>query len=125
DGPDVVERLPVTLVLSHEEVVRQEHGVEVEASQAAPVHGGDGPAMAGHADEARQALLARLDQSLQRAARAHGLVPVARVPKRVQLDHIHVVYPQPVERSVEVLAGLLSLAHAGLGGEEEVLTVAG
>src|SRR2546426_3219382 len=33
------------LLSGHEEIVRQQHGVEVEAREAAPVHRGNGPAV--------------------------------------------------------------------------------
>jgi len=60
----------LALVLGHEEVVGEQHRVEVEAGEAPPVHGRDGPAVAGDADEARQTLLAGLDRRLEDAALA-------------------------------------------------------
>ena len=83
DGQHCLEALPVALVLGHEEVVGEQHRVEVEAREAPPVHGGDGPAVACHADEAREPLLAGLDHRLEHAPGPHGLVPVVRVPERV------------------------------------------
>src|SRR3989441_7272855 len=67
DAQHLLEVSPVELLLGHEEVVGQQHGVEVEACEAPPVHGGDGPAVTGHADEAREPLLTSLDQRLERA----------------------------------------------------------
>ncbi len=122
-GEHLVEGLPVTLVLGEEEIERQEHRVEVEAREASAVHGGDGPPVAGDADEARQALRARLDRCLERAPRSHGLVPVVRMAERVELDQVDVIDAQPVERAVNVLAGLRSRARAGFRREEEILPV--
>ena len=77
----LVERLRVARVLHLHEVVRAQHGVEVEALQAALVHLRDAEAVAGDADEADQALLARLDARLQRAARAERDVPLDHVDR--------------------------------------------
>src|SRR5437870_2815882 len=120
----LLEVSPVALLLGHEKVVRQQHGVEVEAREAAPVHRGDRPAVTGHPDEAREPLLAGLDESLQRASRPHDLIPVVGVAQGVELDQVDVVDAQPLERAVDVLAGLAAGPHAGLGREEEVLPVA-
>ena len=48
--------------------VREQHRVEREALEAAPVHRGDRQPVAGHADEAHEPLVARLDQRLERTA---------------------------------------------------------
>ncbi|MFO0002103.1 MAG: hypothetical protein ACK559_13310, partial [bacterium] len=45
-------------------------GIEIEPHEAAAVHRGDGPAMAGHADEAHLSGGPCLDAGLERAARA-------------------------------------------------------
>src|SRR5712664_1582796 len=124
DREHLLEAPPVALVLRHEEVVRQQHRVEVEAREAPAVRGGDGPAVARHADEPREALRARLDRRLERAAGPQRLVPVVRVAERVELDQVHVVHAEPVERAVDVLARLAGAAAPGLGREEEVLPVA-
>ena len=124
DGQDLLEALPVPRVLRHEEVVRQQHRVEVEAREAASVHGGDGPAVTGHADEARQSLLAGLDRRLERAAGPERPTPVVGMSERVQLDQVDLVDAQPLERAVDVLAGLAGRPHPGLRCDEEVLPVA-
>ncbi len=41
----------------------------------------------------------------------------------MELDHVDVIDAQPIERPVDVRAGLGRAARAGLGGEEEVLPV--
>src|SRR5262245_60584524 len=125
DVEHLLEDLPVALVLGHEEVVRQQHGVEVEAGKASLVHGGDRPAVAGHADEADESLGASFHGGLQRAARTHGLVPVVGVAERVKLDQVDAVDAKPLERAMDVLARLAPPARARLGGQEEVLPVAG
>ena len=91
--------------------------------ETAPVHGGDGPTVACDTDEARQALLARLDRRLERAPRPHRLVPVVRMPERMELDQIDVIDAQPVERAVDVFPSLGAGSRPGLGREEEVLPV--
>ena len=87
------------------------------------MHGGDRPAVAGDPDEPREPLRARLDERLQRAARPHRLVPVVRMPERVELDQVDVVDAQALERAVEVLARARGVAAARLRGEEEVVAV--
>ena len=57
----------VLRVLHHGVVVGQQHGVEGEALEAAQVHAAT-VAVAGDADEARQARVARLDRGLERPA---------------------------------------------------------
>ena len=61
------------------------------------MHRGDRPAVTGHADEAREALRAGLDQRLQRASGPHGLIPLVGVSQGVQLDQVDVVDAQPIE----------------------------
>src|SRR2546428_9329387 len=89
------------------------------------VHGGNGPAVTGHADEAREPLLTSLDQRLERAAGPHGLIPVVGVAEGVELDQVDVVDAQSLERAVEVLARLGRRPTAGLRREKEVLPVTG
>src|SRR5207249_6652438 len=87
------------------------------------MHGRDGPAVARHADEAGQPLLARLDRRLEHAALSHGLIPVVRVAERMELDEIDVIDAQTLERAMDVLTALLRGARAGLRRQEEVLPV--
>ena len=125
DAQHLLEVPPVALLSGHEEVVRQQHGVEVEACEAPPVHGGDGPAVTGHADEAREPLPTSLDQRFERAAGPHGLIPVVGMSQGVELDQVDVVDAQPLERAMEVLARLGRRPAAGLRREKEVLPVTG
>src|SRR5204863_9080249 len=81
-------------------------------------------AVAGHADEARQSLLAGLERRLERASRPERLLPVVGVTERVQLDQVDLVDAQPLERAVDVLASLAGRPHPGLRREEEILPVA-
>ena len=87
------------------------------------MHGGDRPAVAGDADEARQSLGARLDDGLERAARSHRLLPVVGMAERVKLDQVDVIDAEALERAVDVLARLARVALAGLGRQEEVAPV--
>src|SRR5207247_10051961 len=118
DAQHFLEVPPVAVLLSHEEIVGQQHGVEVEAREAPPVHRGDRPAVTGHADVAREPFLTGLDERLERAAGAHGLIPVVGLTEGVQLDQIDVVDAQPLERAVEVLTRFGCRPAAGLRREE-------
>ena len=118
DAQHFLEVSPVALLLGHEEVIGQEHGVEVEPCEAPPVHGGDGPAVTGHADEACESFLTGLDQRLERAAGPHGLIPVVGMTEGVQLDQVDVIDAQPLERAMEVLARLGRGPAAGLRREK-------
>ena len=127
-GADLRERLEVggvLRVLHHHVVVGQQDGIEREALEAAEVHRGDGDAVAGDADEARQALRARLDGVLERAAGAERRLPLGFVDEVVELEQVDVIGLQPLERVLEAGLRLLVRALAGLGGEEEALAVRG
>ncbi len=87
------------------------------------MHGGDRPAVAGDADEAREPLRARVDERFERAVGAHRAIPVVRMPERMHLDHVDVIDAQALEGAMEILAGALGVAAAGLRGEEEVPTM--
>ena len=69
------------------------------------MHGGDGPAVAGDADEPRQPLFARFDHGFQRAVRAEYLVPVVGMRHGVQLQQVDMVNLQPLERASNPIAG--------------------
>ena len=114
-----LELLGVALILQLADVVRQEHGVEREALEAAPVHRGDREAVAGDADEADEALLARLDGGLERAVRRQRDLPVDHVDEVVELDQVDVVDAEPVERPPDLLLRARVVPLAGLGGDEE------
>ena len=116
---ELVEGLRVARVLHLHAVVRAQHRVEVEALEAALVHLRDAEAVAGDADVPHQALLARLDARLQRAARAQRDVPLDHVAQVVQLDRVDVVDPEPLERAPDLLARRGVRALAGLGRHEE------
>ena len=79
--------------------------------------------VAGHADEAHEALVARLDRRLERAAGAQRGLPLDHVDEVVQLDQVDLVDAEPVERAADLLACAGAVALAGLGREEELLAV--
>src|SRR5262249_59490245 len=76
DGPLAAEREErfevggILLGAEHGEVVWHQDGVEGEALEAAAMHLGRPRPVAGHADEAHLPAIARLDQRLERPARA-------------------------------------------------------
>ena len=80
--------------------------------------------MAGHADEPRQPFFFRAHRGLEGAARPHRLLPVVGMAERVELDQIHVIHAEPLDRAMDVVARLAAAAAARLGGEKEVLPVA-
>ena len=77
----------------------------------------------GHADEADEALVARLDCRLERAAFAQGGLPFDHVHEVVQLNQVDVVDAEPVERAPDLLTGSRELALAGLRREEYLVAV--
>src|SRR4051794_19127410 len=89
------------------------------------MHAGDAQAVTRHADEAGQALIARLGQCVDGAARRKRGVPLLRLDQVVQLNEIDLVHPEPFERALEAGPGAVARALAGLGGEEVVLPAAG
>ena len=88
------------------------------------MHRGDGPAVAGDADEADQALLARLARGIQRAARRQRLLPLVRMAQRVELQEVDPIGAQALERALDLGLGGRVVALAGLGREEEIVAVA-
>ena len=119
-----LERLRVARVLHLGIVVRAEHRVEREALEAAPVHLGDREPVAGHADEAHEPFLARLDRGLEGAVGAERRLPLDHVHEVVQLDRVDVVDAEPVERAADLLARAAVGPLAGLGRHEELPLVA-
>jgi hypothetical protein len=61
------------------------------------VHLGHREAVPGDADEAHEALLARLDRRLERAALPEGGLPLGNVDQVVQLDQVDPVDAEAVE----------------------------
>ena len=80
-------------------------------------------AVAGDADEADEALVARLDGRFERAAFAQRGLPLDHVDEVVQLDQVDVVDAEPVERAADLLARAGAVALAGLRREEEPVAV--
>ncbi len=93
-----VEVLGEVAVLHRDVVEGQQHGVEVEADQAAAVRSRDLSAVAGDADRPHEALLAGFDGSVDHAARAQCGVPLDRVGEVVHLPEVDVVAAQPLQR---------------------------
>src|SRR5215472_8957818 len=87
------------------------------------MHRGDLRAMAGHPDEPRQSLRARLDQRLERAAGSQSGFLLFLSREVVHLDEVHVIDTQALQRTMETVARALVGAVAGLGGEEEALAM--
>src|SRR2546430_13301331 len=102
----MIRRPPRSTLFPYTTLFRSQHGVEVEAREAAPVHRGDRPAVTGHADEAREPLLAGLDESLQPASRPHGLIPIVRGAQRAELDQADAGDPPPLNPPADGLARL-------------------
>ena len=75
--------------------------------------------MAGDADEADEALVARLDRRFERAALAQCGLPLDHVDQVVQLEQIDVVDSEAVEGAADLLAGSGPIALPGLRRQEE------
>jgi hypothetical protein len=67
------------------------------------VHLGHRQAVAGDADEAHKAFLARLDRRLEGAVCAQRGLPIDHVHQIVQLDRVDAVDPEAIERSADLL----------------------
>ena len=80
--------------LEHGVVEGQQNRIEGMALQRVAVHPRHRDAVPGNADVARQPLLARPDQRLERAAGAQRLAPLLRFGEAVQLDEVHLVHLQ-------------------------------
>src|SRR5262249_46184059 len=91
-------------VAEHGEVVGHQHGVEGKALEAAAMHLGRPRAMPGDADEADLALLAGLDERLQRAARAERRLPLSLVHQIVELNEVDALDPQALEGAPDARA---------------------
>ena len=87
------------------------------------MHLGHRQPVAGHADEAHEPLLARLDRRLQRAVGAERDLPLDHVDEVVQLDRVDVVDAEAVERAADLLARPAVGPLAGLRGDEELALV--
>ena len=79
DFQDGLEVLAVIRILHRRVVVGQQHRIEVEAIEAAPVRGGDLRAVAGHPDPLDQTFLAGSERRIESALRAQSLVPLDRI----------------------------------------------
>ena len=83
---------------------------------------GDAGAVPGHADEADQPLVARLDRRLDRAPGPWAWSHSSWIDEVVELDQIDVIDAQPLQRAFQLRRAAVR-ALAGLGGEEEVVPV--
>ena len=83
------------------------------------MHPGNRQPVPGDADEAHEALVARLDRRFERPALAEGGLPLDGVDEVVQLDQVEVVDPETLERAADLLARGCALALAGLRCEED------
>jgi hypothetical protein len=84
-------------VIRAEPVPGHEHGIEVEALEAAPMHCRHRPAVSRHADKSDQPLLACLQHRFQRPAGRERLLPLIRMGERVELQKVDVVGAKPLE----------------------------
>ena len=99
-------------------IERDEHRIEVK-----PAHRfeKDGRVMVpGQAEKPDASLLARLDESLERAAAAEDQLQVVGGSQVVQLPKVEMVGTQPLEALVEQPERAVAGAVMGLGGEEDL-----
>ena len=119
DGGERLEVGGVALVAHLDVAVGSEHRVERKPLEAAQVHPRDCQAVAGDADEADEALVARLDGCFERAALAQRGLPLDHVDEVVQLQQVDAIDAEAFERAADLLARACAVALAGLGREEE------
>ena len=81
---------------------------------------GDPHPVAGHADEAHEALVAGPRQRLDGATRTVGDLPLVLLDEVVQLDQVDVVDVHALQRAFELGPRRVTATLAGLGGEEDV-----
>ena len=87
------------------------------------VHPRDRQPMSGHADEANEAFVARLDQRFERTAFAQRGLPLDHVDEVVQLDQVDLIDAEPVERAADLLVRAGAVALPGLRREEEAVAM--
>ena len=80
-------------------------------------------AVPGDADEADEALVARLDGRFERTAFAQRGFPLDHVDEVVQLEQVDVVDAEAVERAANLLVRAGSVALPGLRRDEEMVAV--
>ena len=124
-GDKSFEVLGVVLVLHCHVVVGQEHRVEIETFQRAPVRRSNLEPVPGYADEADEAFVPGGYGSLDCATRAQRYVPFDRVGEVVHLPQVDVVDAHAFQGTLQLLACLPALALAGLGGQEELARASG
>jgi hypothetical protein len=78
----------------------------------------------GDADESHEALVARLDCRLERAAVPQGRLPLDDVDEVVQLDQVDAVDAEPRQRAADALLRALVVAVTRLCRDEEVAGLA-
>ena len=88
------------------------------------MHGGRARPVAGHAEEAHLAALARKGERLERPALPERGLPVGLVHQVVELDQVDHVGAEPLARAFEARAGAGGVARVRLRGEEEARAVA-
>src|SRR2546422_2529981 len=114
-----VEVLAVVNVLHRDEVVRQQHRIEVESIEASPVCGGNLRAVARDADPFDQTFLARGQRRVKRSPRTQRLVPLDGIRQRVHLPEVDVIDSEAIERSIQLLACPRLVPLVDLGREKE------
>src|SRR5919199_1219121 len=113
-------KVPAIPFVHREDVVPGRHDrIEREAAQGLEVRRGSLVAVAGDPDGPDQALLTRLDGSLEGSA--GGAVEIFQVVYAVELDQVNLVHPQALEGGPDLAPGGILLALAGLGGEEDLI----
>src|SRR5579884_2851058 len=110
-GEQGIEVFRVVGTLHGQEVVGQQHRIEVVAFQAAPMGGGNLQPVSGNADSAYQALMLRLDSCFNRAAGTESNVPLDGVDEVVQLPQVYRVNAHAFEGAMQILLRGLSRAR--------------
>jgi hypothetical protein len=81
--------------------------------------------VSGHAEEADLAAFPRLEEGFQRPARAHRRLPFLLIHEGVHLPKVHVVSPEPGERTIQLLERARLEALLRLRGQENLVAARG
>ena len=123
-GIECVEVGGIALLRHHRVAVGQEHRVEGVFPQAFEVTRCDVGAVARHADEAGEPGIACFHEGFEGAAGAERNFLFVRFGEVVQLDQVHAIHAETLQRARQAVPGAGVGARAGLGGEEERVGVA-
>jgi hypothetical protein len=125
-GAQRQQRLDIGAVVGpfeQDEVVGEQHRVEVERAEAAQMHRRDTDAMTGHADEPAEPLVTCSGHRLHDPTHGERLVPLVGFDKIVQLDEVDAVDTHSLQGSLQLGARRSTGTLACLGCQKHPLPI--